>query len=67
MYWVSEVIERFREVSDFHIILSMASRFLLGMGLGVLLATKLPIWTGWMFIIVALVIAIPSIMIVYTK
>ncbi|MFC2072648.1 hypothetical protein ACFLUU_08145 [Chloroflexota bacterium] len=67
MYWVSEVLERFKEVPDTYLILSMASRLFLGAGLGVLFAPQLPIWTGWIFIIVAVVVAIPSIVIVYIK
>ncbi|MFC1943793.1 hypothetical protein ACFLWO_04395 [Chloroflexota bacterium] len=67
MYWVSEVIERFKEVPDTHLMLSMASRLFLGAGLGVLFAPHLPIWTAWIFIIVAVVVAIPSIVHVYFR
>ncbi len=67
MYWVSEVIERFKEVPDTYLILSMASRLFLGVGLGVLFAPQLPIWTGWIFIIVAVGVAIPSIVNVYFR
>ncbi|MFC2057087.1 hypothetical protein ACFLTO_05945 [Chloroflexota bacterium] len=67
MYWISEVIERFKEVPDSLVILSMASRLFLGAGLGVLFAPHLPVWTGWIFIIVAVVVAIPSIVNVYFR
>ncbi|MFC1989615.1 hypothetical protein ACFLVW_03500 [Chloroflexota bacterium] len=67
MYWVSEIIERFKEVPDTYVILSMGSRLLLGAGLGVLFGPQLPIWTGWIFIIVAVGLAIPSIVNVYFR
>ncbi|MFC1988492.1 hypothetical protein ACFLVJ_01495 [Chloroflexota bacterium] len=67
MYWVSEIIERFKEVPDTYVILSMASRLFLGAGLGVLFAPQLTIWTGWIFIFVAVALAIPSIVKVYLR
>jgi len=45
----------------------ITGKVLFGVGLGVLLATWLPIWTGWVFIIAALLIAIPSVKIVLGK
>jgi len=45
----------------------ITGKFLAGVGLGLLLATWLPIWTGWVFIILALLIAIPSVKIVLGK
>ncbi len=60
MSWISDKIERFRQMPNPYFALHITSRFLFGVGLGLLLATWLPIWTGWMFIIVAIVIAIPS-------
>lgn len=60
MSWISDKIERFRQMPNPYFALHIISRFLFGVGLGLLLATWLPIWTGWIFIIVAIVIAIPS-------
>ena len=60
MSWISDKIERFRQMPNPYFALHIISGFLFGVGLGLLLATWLPIWTGWMFIIVAIVIAIPS-------
>jgi len=60
MSWISDKIERFRQMPNPYFALHITSRFLFGVGLGLLLATWLPIWTGWIFIIVAIVIAIPS-------
>ena len=67
MSWVSDKTEKFRQMPNPYFALHIASRFLFGLGLGVLLATWLPIWTGWLFIIGALVIAIPSTRIILSK
>ena len=67
MSWISDKIEKFRQMRNPYFALHIASRFVFGVGLGVLLATWLPIWTGWIFIIVALVVAIPSTRIILSK
>ncbi len=67
MSWVSNKIVKFRQMPNPYFALHIASRFLFGVGLGVLLATWLSIWTGWIFIIVALVIAVPSTRIILGK
>jgi len=67
MGWISDKIEKFRQMRNPYFALHIASRFIFGVGLGVLLATCLPIWTGWLFIIVAVVIAIPSSVILLSR
>lgn len=67
MGWYSNKVAKFRQVPDPFFTLHITAKFLFGVGLGVLLATCLPVWTGWIFIIVALIIAIPSARIVLSK
>lgn len=67
MSWINDKVEKFRQVPNPYFLLHIAARFLFGVGLGLLLATWLPIWTGWIFIIVALVISVPSARIVLRK
>ena len=67
MSWISDKMEKFREVPNPYFTMHITGKFLFGVGLGVLLATWLPIWTGWVFIIVALLIAIPSTRIILAK
>ena len=67
MSWISAKTKKFRQVPDPYFSLHVTAKFLAGVGLGVLLATWLPVWTWWIFIIVALVIAIPSARIVLSK
>ena len=50
-----------------YLVLHVTSRSLFGVGLGLLLATWLPVWTGWIFIGVAVVIVIPSARILLSK
>lgn len=67
MSWIGEKIEKFRQVPTIYLVLHVTSRSLFGVGLGLLLATWLPVWTGWIFIGVAVVIVIPSARILLSK
>lgn len=60
MGWFGDKIEKFRRMPNPYLSMHIISKFLFGVGLGILLAIWLPIWTGWIFIIASLVIAIPS-------
>jgi len=64
MSWFGVKTEKLRQVPNPYFNMHIAGKFLFGVGLGVLLAGWLPAWTGWIFIIVAVVIAIPSAIIV---
>ena len=64
MSWISDKMEKFRGVPNPYFTMHITGKFLFGVGLGVLLATWLPIWTGWVFVILALLIAIPTVRIV---
>ncbi len=67
MGWIGDKTEKFRGVPTPYFTLHITAKFLFGVGLGVLLASWLPIWTGWIFIIIALLIAIPSARIILGK
>ena len=67
MSWYGNKVEKFRQVPNPYFALHITGKFLAGVGLGVLLVSWLPIWTGWIFIIAALVIAIPSARIILSK
>jgi hypothetical protein len=67
MTWIGNKTEKFRQVPNPYFSMHITAKFLSGLGLGVLLATWLPVWTGWVFIAVALLIAIPSARIVLGK
>ena len=67
MGWIGDKMEKFREVPNPYFALHITGKFLFGVGLGVLLAMWLPVWTGWAFIIAALLIGIPSARIVLGK
>ena len=67
MGWIGDKAEKFRQVPNPYFAMHITSKFLFGVGLGVLLATWLPVWTGWIFIIAALLIAIPSTRIILGK
>jgi len=67
MTWIGNKTERFRQVPNPYFSMHITAKFLSGLGLGVLLATWLPIWTGWVFIVAALLIAVPSARIVLGK
>ena len=67
MSWIGTKIEKFRQVPNPYFSMHITGKFLAGMGLGLLLAIWLPVWTGWVFIIAALLIALPSARIVLGK
>jgi len=57
--WFDQRIEKLRQLSKGHLLLFITVKFLAGVALGLLLAIWLPVWTWWIFLVVALVIAIP--------
>ncbi len=67
MGWYGNKVEKFRQVPNPYFSLHITAKFLAGVGLGVLLATWLPVWTWWIFIVAALLIAIPSVRIILGK
>ena len=67
MTWIGNKTEKFRQVPNPYFSMHITAKFLSGLGLGVLLATWLPVWMGWVFIAVALLTAIPSARIVLGK
>jgi len=67
MGWFGEKMEKFRQIPNPYLSMHITSKFLFGVGLGLLLAIWLPTWTGWIFIVAALLIAIPSARIVLGK
>ena len=67
MSWYSNKIERVKKLSISHFLLFVTVKVLGGIGIGVLLATWLPTWTWWIFIIVGVLIAIPIYRTVFSK
>ena len=67
MGWFGDKTKRFRQVPNPYFSMHITAKFLFGVGLGLLLAIWLPIWTGWIFIAISLLIAIPSVRIVLGK
>ena len=61
--WYDKKMEKLRQLSKCQLLLLIAVKFLAGVAIGLLLATLLPVWTWWIFLVVAAVIAIP----LYTK
>ncbi len=67
MGWFGDKTEKFRQVPNPYFSMHITGKFLFGVGLGVLLAIWLPVWTGWIFIVAALLVAIPSVRIILGK
>ena len=67
MSCIGNKVGKFRQVPNPYFALHITAKFLGGVGIGVLLAAWLPVWTWWIFIIVALIIAIPSARIILGK
>jgi len=67
MSWFGDKVEKFRHIPNPYFTLHITSKFLFGVGFGFLLAIWLPVWTGWIFIAISLLIAIPSARIILGK
>ena len=67
MGWFGDKMEKFRQIPNPYFAMHITGKFLFGVGLGLLLAIWLPVWTGWIFIVAALLIAIPSATIILRK
>jgi len=67
MGWLGDKMEKFRQMPNPYFAMHITSRFFFGAGLGLLLAIWLPAWTGWIFIAIALLIAIPGARILLSK
>ena len=65
--WYDRKIEKLRQLPKCHLLLFITVKFLAGVALGLLLATWLPIWTWWIFLVVALVIALPLYAKIFSK
>ena len=67
MSWFSDTVKKLRQVPNPYFFLFITGKVLGGVGIGVLLATWLPIWTWWIFIAAAVAISIPSAMMIFKK
>jgi hypothetical protein len=59
MDWYRRNIEKLQQLSTPYFVLYATAKAIGGLGVGVLLANWLPTWTWWIFIVIALIIAIP--------
>jgi hypothetical protein len=59
MGWYSNNIDKLKQLSTPYFVLYVTAKAIGGVGIGVLLANWLPVWTWWIFIVIAVLIAIP--------
>jgi len=59
MNWYSDNMEKIKQLSTPYFVLYVTAKAIGGVGVGVLIANWLPLWTWWIFIVIAVVIAIP--------
>ena len=59
MNWYSNKIEKLRHLSSPYFFLFITAKVIGGLSIGVLLASWLSPWTWWIFMVIALIIAIP--------
>lgn len=59
MNWYSDSIEKIKQLSTPYFVLYVTAKAIGGVGMGVLLANWLPLWAWWIFIVIAVLIAIP--------
>ena len=61
MHWYNDNVERLRQLPKPYYLLYVTAKVIGGVGIGVLLANWLDASTWWIFIVIAIVIAIPVI------
>jgi hypothetical protein len=59
MNWYMDNIEKIKQLSTPYFVLYVTAKVIGGTGIGILLANWLPVWTWWVFIVIAVIIAIP--------
>jgi hypothetical protein len=67
MGWYSNKIEKLRKLPNPYALLYVTAKVLGGVGLGLLLATWLPTWTWWIFMVIACVISVPVVWMLFRK
>lgn len=67
MGWYSNKIEKLRSLPNPYALVYVTAKVLGGVGLGVLLATWLPTWTWWIFMVIACVITVPVVWMLFRK
>lgn len=59
MGWYSDNIDKIKRLSNTYFVLYVTAKVIGGVGVGVLLTYWLPAWTWWIFLVLAVIIAIP--------
>ncbi len=59
MGYYSEKMEKLRNQPNRYFLLFVTAKVLGGIGIGILLANWLSVWTWWVFVVIACVVAIP--------
>jgi len=67
MGWYGDKVKKLKSLPNPYVLLYVTAKALGGVGIGVLLATWLPTWTWWIFIVIACVIAIPVVRLFFSK
>ena len=67
MCWYCDKVEKLRMLSNPYALLYVTAKVVGGVAIGILLATWLPTWTWWIFMVVAFIIAIPVIWKIFSK
>jgi hypothetical protein len=61
MSYYGDKIEKLKNLPNPYALLYVTAKVIGGIGIGVLLATWIATWTWWIFIVVAIVVAVPVI------
>lgn len=67
MSWYGERVEKIRKLPKAQFILFVVTKVIGAVGIGLLLATWLPVWTWWIFMVIALIIGIPLYQKIFSK
>lgn len=67
MGWYIDKIEKLKGLPNPYALLYVTAKVIGGVSIGILLATWLPTWTWWIFMVIACVIAIPVVWLLFSR
>lgn len=61
MSWFYKQLSIFRQAPGLLFYVQISGKFIAGIGIGLLLAGCIPVWTWWIFIVASLVMSVPTV------
>ncbi len=67
MGWFKQQLDSFRQAPGLQVYLQITAKFVAGIGIGLLLAGCIPVWTWWIFLVASLIMSVPMVVFLVRK